>query len=83
MILQNVENFERVEIRGKNVLVPYPTVISNFKFVGRDNLINKTLAAWMTINGSNPLNFRLYGPPGIGGNAIIYELASLLKRISI
>jgi MoxR-like ATPase len=80
MKLQNVDNFERVEIKGKTVLVPYPTAVPDFTFIGREIIIDKALAAWMSVGGSVPLNFRLFGPPGIGKNTIVYELSRILKK---
>ena len=80
MQLTSFENFERVAIGGKSVLVPYPTQIPDFEFIGREEIIERALAAWTCINGSSPLNFRLYGPPGIGKNALVYELARILKK---
>lgn len=80
MTLDNIEEFEKIEIKGKTVLVPYPTKPPEFMFIGRKDVINKTLAAWLNIPGSTPLNFRLFGPPGIGKNAMVYELARILKK---
>jgi MoxR-like ATPase len=80
MKLTSYENFGRVTIGGKSVLVPYPTQIPDFEFIGREGVIEKALAAWTCLDGSTPLNFRLYGPPGIGKNAIVYELARILKK---
>ncbi len=80
MKLENVGSFEKVVIGGKSVLVPYQTEIPDFKFIGREQIIEKALAAWTCISGTTPLNFRLYGPPGIGKNAIVYELARILKK---
>ncbi len=80
MKLENVGSFERVEMGGKTVLIPNPTDIPEYKFIGRERIIEKALAAWTCINGTTPLNFRLYGPPGIGKNALVYELARILNK---
>lgn len=75
--------FEWVEIEGRTVKMPLPVEgneLSRFSFVGREDIIDKTLAAWASLNGGAPLNFRLYGPPGVGKNAIVYELARLLNK---
>lgn len=68
-------HYERVELAGKTVLVPYPTRIPREKLVERDDLQNRCLAAWMKQDGIPSLNFRLYGPPGCGKNAVVYWLA--------
>lgn len=80
MKLANVGSFEKVVIGGKSINVPYPTEIPDYKFIGRERIIEKALAAWICINGTTPLNFRLYGPPGIGKNALVYELARILNK---
>lgn len=50
MNLQNIENFEQVTIKGKTVLVPYTIKVPDFQFIGRTHLIDKTLAALMSID---------------------------------
>ena len=74
------QNYERVEIQGKSIWIPYPVNIPQGPFVGRADIIEKALAAWTSLDGLLPLNFRLYGPPGVGKNAIVYELARILKK---
>lgn len=74
------KNFESIEIEGKTILVPDPEKVPAFRFAGRQAIIGKALAAWMEIGGLGPLNCRLFGPPGTGKNAIVYELARLLKK---
>lgn len=75
-----VKEYEKVKIQGKTIRLPHPTQVSDYLFIGRDGLIEKALAAWMFIDGCTPLNFRLYGPPGVGKNALVYELAKILKK---
>ena len=60
-----VAHYERVELEGKIVRVPEPATIPNPVLVARDDLINRALAAWLQLDGLAPLNFRLYGPPGV------------------
>ncbi|OGF63795.1 MAG: hypothetical protein A2Y62_09180 [Candidatus Fischerbacteria bacterium RBG_13_37_8] len=77
---QRTKNYERMEIEGKMVWVPNPVRIPQWPFVGRETLIEKGLAAWARFDGMLPLHYRLYGPPGTGKNAIIYEIARILKK---
>lgn len=74
------DHYERFEIGGKIVWVPGPVNIPEFRFVGREEIIEKALSAWAEFDGQSPLNFRFYGPPGVGKNAIVYELARILKK---
>ena len=74
------ETYEKIEIGGMTVRLPPPVSLPNTRLVGRDDIIEKTLAAWTVIGEHPPLNFRLYGPPGVGKNAIVYELARILER---
>lgn len=76
----DASKYECQEIEGKRVLVPLPVTIPRIEFVERQDVIEKALAAWMTIEGLAPLHFRLYGPPGVGKNAIVYRLAQLLGK---
>jgi MoxR-like ATPase len=80
MNLENIDNYARIEINGKTVAVPNPEEIPGDKFIGRREILIRALAAWSRIDGRYPLNFRLYGPPGVGKNAIVYELARKLKK---
>lgn len=73
-------HYRRIELEGKIVCVPKPAEIPQFRIVERDDLLNRCLAAWLTIDGLPPLNFRLYGPPGSGKNALVYQLARYLGR---
>ena len=70
----------RMEIAGKTVLVPDPDRIHEMELVGRKEEINKALAAWTTMDGAQALHFRFYGPPGVGKNAIVNELAKILTK---
>lgn len=46
-----------------------------------DRLIEKCEAAWSTTSlDPIPLNFRLVGPPGVGKNAVVYELGKRSKK---
>lgn len=79
-ICRQSKGHERVEIEGRALRLPPPADIHGFKFVGRENIMEKALSAWTSFNGRWPLNFRLYGPPGVGKNAIVYELARMLNK---
>ena len=72
--------YEEMRIAGTRVLIPPPDPLPDEPFVGRDDLIGKALAAWSEVDGTPPLHFRLYGPPGTGKNALVYELARILKK---
>ena len=76
----NPEKYEWVEIRGAMVGFPPPDKIPDFHVVEREDLIEKALAAWKPLDGLPPLNFRLYGPPGGGKNALVYGLAQILHK---
>jgi MoxR-like ATPase len=77
---ERFSNYEILEIEGKRVWVPLPIEIPQEQFVERQDIIEKALAAWMKLDGLPPLNFRLYGPPGVGKNATVYRLAQILRR---
>ncbi len=76
----HITNYEKVEIEGKVILVPYPTKIPEFRLIDREEILNRCLAAWFSLDGLGPLNFRLYGPPGVGKNALVYRLAQILNK---
>jgi MoxR-like ATPase len=75
-----VAHYERVELEGKMVRLPDPAAIPSPELVVREALLNRTLAAWLKLDGQPPLNFRLYGPPGSGKNALVYQLAQTLGK---
>jgi hypothetical protein len=68
------------DIQGVRVRLPHPEKIPPIDFVERKEIVERALAAWMPRNGMKPLNFRFFGPPGVGKNAIVYHLARLLKK---
>ena len=69
-----------VEIQGVKLRIPHPEEIPQVDFVEREDILEQALAAWMTVDGLPPLNFRFYGPPGVGKNALVYQLAKLLNK---
>ncbi|GMQ84122.1 MAG: hypothetical protein BMS9Abin06_0882 [Gammaproteobacteria bacterium] len=78
--LQQLEDYERVKSGHKIICIPSPDKVPDKPLVGREDIIKKALAAWTCLDDNPPLNFRLYGPPGVGKNAIVYELARILKK---
>lgn len=75
-----IDNYQAMEIQGKTIWVPKPVQIPHLDYVEREDLVHKTLAAWMRIDGLPPLHFRLYGPPGCGKNSLVYHLARILGQ---
>ena len=73
-------NYEKVNLKGKTVLVPLPEKIPEFQLIDREEIINRCLAAWFSMDGLGALSFRLYGPPGVGKNAVVYRLAQILNK---
>lgn len=83
MLPIDIENYEEIEIQGKKVKLPPPEDVSgvvDYQFIGREEIIEFALSAWAKVDRIKPFNFRLYGPPGSGKNAIVYELARMLKK---
>jgi hypothetical protein len=72
--------YEPVDIQGTTVWLPEPDPIPDTPFVAQEEIIEKALAAWTHLDGVPRYGFRLYGPPGVGKNAIVYELARRLGR---
>ena len=67
-----------VEVQGVRIRIPHPEEFPPLDLVEREDVLEPALAAWTVLDGLPPLNFRLYGPPGVGKNAIVYQLARLL-----
>jgi MoxR-like ATPase len=61
------------------VLLPDADPLPSARFVGRSDLIANCQAAWFGHVG-NPLHFRLVGPPGVGKNELVYELARIRQQ---
>lgn len=64
-----------------------PFHIQSRKFIARSAELQQCFACWgidgetkIMIDDLPPLNFRLEGPPGVGKNEIVYELARQLDR---
>lgn len=74
------QNFEKIEIQGTTVRIPPPEDLSNEPFVGKEELIDRAMAAWSSFDGHQPLNIRFYGPPGTGKNSLVYELARRMGK---
>lgn len=75
--------YEKITIGGVTIRLPPPATLPASSLAGRDDIIEKALAAWTSLGSLGslaPLNFRLYGPPGVGKNAIVYELARILDK---
>jgi MoxR-like ATPase len=77
---RTIAHYERVELEGKTVRLPDPAIIPSPAPVARDDLLKCALAAWLQLDDLAPLNFRLYGPPGAGKNALVYHLAQTLEK---
>lgn len=73
------KGFKRVTLGDPpiEVLIPKPDsdFIPSRDFIGRDDLMFQCRVAWLNSVGELPQNFRLYGPPGVGKNEMIYHLA--------
>ncbi|MEQ1758611.1 MAG: AAA family ATPase [Vicinamibacterales bacterium] len=61
------------------VLMPDPDPLPPSRFVGRRGLLACCQAAWFGVDG-DALHFRLSGPPGVGKNELVYELARLRQQ---
>lgn len=62
------------------VLLPEPDFIPTRAFVGREELIEQCMAAWLDLDGEGALHFRLVGPPGVGKNELVYHLAREVEK---
>ncbi len=80
MLQQKFDHYERLELQGKMVWVPRPVPLSKKPLVEREEELSQAMAAWLAMDGLPSLNFRLFGPPGTGKNALVYHLAAILKK---
>ena len=80
MFITDIGNMEVIDIQGLTVRIPGKQEIPETTFVGRKEIIDNALIAWKKIDHLRSQHFRLYGPPGMGKNAIAYELARILKK---
>lgn len=69
------ERFSAVELGGVRVLLPNPSEVPRRVFVGRETALTHCLAAWLPGDGEPPCHFRLVGPPGVGKNELVDQLA--------
>jgi len=77
-----------LRIGGEDIYLSRPMTLpseSRDAFVGRADEMSLCRAAWGVARGgdsflpdSEPLNFRLEGPPGVGKNRLVYELCKTL-----
>lgn len=70
-------SFSPVVLGGRHrvtVLLPAPDPLPPRRFVGRRDLAARCQAAWFG-DAREALHFRLSGPPGVGKNELVYELA--------
>lgn len=76
-----------VLVGSKQVLLsePYDPFIKHWRgLVGNEHVLRRVLAAWMRQPGMPPMTPLLVGPPGVGKNQIVYELARITgKRLWI
>ena len=66
--------FEERQLGGVVIQLPRPTIPPANTYVGNGLLVRRTMAAWEA-----GLHFSLIGPPGIGKNELVYELARIAK----
>jgi MoxR-like ATPase len=66
--------FEKRQLGGVEIQLPHPTVPPENTYVGDGILVQRTMAAWEA-----GLHFSLIGPPGVGKNELVYELARITK----
>lgn len=60
---------------------PYsPQKISGAALVGRTQQCQMVLASWLSQEGLPPLAPLLVGPPGVGKNRLVYELAQITNK---
>jgi hypothetical protein len=77
-----------VVIEGKPVQLARPARLPERSFVGREHELHLCKMAWGIDRITNdfidselqPLHFRLEGPPGVGKNEIVYQIARQTKR---
>ena len=75
-----MDGYEKIHMAGNTVFLPPPEVISNVPFVGREDLIEKTLAALSTADGTPSLHPLLKGPNGTGKTSIGSKIARIYKK---
>ena len=65
----------RKVVDGIELELPLPAVL-DLKWIGRGELVNQVLAAWLVIGpGDRPMNPRLIGRPGVGKTTLAYAAA--------
>lgn len=69
---------ECIEVAGRKISMPAPLKIST-PHIYRAEYVDQLLAACVSFNGVPPLNFCLEGPPGVGKNSLVYQLALTLN----
>jgi hypothetical protein len=78
----------RITLHGYTVALAEPWTPPTKHFAGRAAELRQCQAAWrIAPDGQSflpgptpPLNFRLEGPPGVGKNEIVYQIARRLKK---
>src|SRR4030042_2084326 len=80
LIQEQISKFEVTKLGDLTIRVPLCDEIPDIEIVEQKEIINKALATWLNIDGVAPLNFRLYGPAGVGKNTIVYHLARILQK---
>lgn len=78
--VRNRDIYPLADIQGVKIRLPHPETIPQIDFVERREILERVLAAWISRKGTLSLNVRLFGPPGVGKNAIVYQLAKILKK---
>jgi|GEM_PF-1922974 len=74
------ESFQTHVIGGVRIKMPPPDPIPEMPFVGREGIIEDIRIGWYPVLESKYFNVFLNGPTGTGKNALVYQLAKMLKK---
>lgn len=87
MMMSRITTLSSIELGGKHVFLS-PSYDASARhagdLMGHDDVLRTVLAAWQQLPGLPPMAPLLVGPPGVGKNHIVYELARITgKRLWI
>lgn len=80
------KDYHPVDVPGQpgrppvTLLLPAADQPPAHSLLGNEDLVTKCRAAWLSTSDGDPLSFRLYGPPGVGKNEVVYEVVRSLGR---